>query len=93
MSAAEDPSPGIPKRIDVRSPVVPVTASMPSRKQKASMGVLIVYENGNINARVDRPPMPGSRPTQKPMKIPSSIYPKAGQARTFQNPITKASSI
>src|SRR5262245_1620057 len=42
MRAAEDPSPGIPKRIEVRSPVVPVTASIPSRKQKASMGVLIV---------------------------------------------------
>jgi len=41
MRAAEDPSPGIPKRMDVRSPVVPVTASMPRRNANAEIGSLM----------------------------------------------------
>ena len=38
MVAAAVPSPGIPKRIEVRSPVVPVMACMPRRKAKAEIG-------------------------------------------------------
>src|SRR5205807_1591546 len=44
-------SPGIPNRIDVMSPVVAVTASMPSRKANASIGV-ILNTQGSMRASV-----------------------------------------
>jgi hypothetical protein len=53
--------------------VVPVTASIPRRNANAEIGSLIEYEKGSIRARVDRPPRPGSKPTQKPMKIPINM--------------------
>ena len=52
--AAEVGSPGIPNRIDVMSPVVLVTASMPSRKANASTGV-IRRTKGSMRASVVGP--------------------------------------
>src|SRR5215813_9847610 len=73
IKAAEDPSPGIPNSMDVKSPVVPVTASIPRRNANAEVGSLMLYEKGSISAKVDKPPMPGSSPTQKPMAMPNSM--------------------
>jgi hypothetical protein len=64
-------SPGTPKRIDVMSPVVAVTAVIPSRKENASTG-LMVKMKGSIRASVTGPPRPGRIPTRKPIAIPAS---------------------
>ena len=64
-------SPGTPKRIEVMSPVVAVTAVIPRRKEKASTGVIWKIK-GSIKARVTGPPRPGRIPTTKPMAIPTS---------------------
>ena len=57
-------SPGTPKRIEVMSPVVAVTAVIPRRKEKASTGVIGKIK-GSIKARVTGPPRPGRIPTMK----------------------------
>ena len=82
-------SPGIPNRIDVMSPVVAVTASIPSRKANASIGV-ILNTNGSMRASVVGPPSPGRRPTTKPSAMPISISPNVGHAKTWTNPVRLA---
>ncbi len=70
-------SPGIPKRIDVMSPVVLVTAAIPRRNANASTGVILKM-NGSMSASVVGPPRPGRMPTAKPMAMPISMRPNAG---------------
>ncbi len=91
--AAAVPSPGIPKRIEVISPVVPVIACIPRRKEKAEIGSLIVQTKGSMRARVASPPSPGSIPTTNPIAEPRSRNPKAGQDKTCIKPEMKASII
>jgi hypothetical protein len=79
----------MPNRIEVMSPVVAVTASMPRRKANASIGV-ILNTNGSMSARVVGPPSPGRRPTTKPSAMPISISPKVGHAKTCASPVTLA---
>src|SRR6266508_4323376 len=80
---------GIPGRIDVMSPVVAVTASIPRRKANASTGV-ILKTNGSMSASVVGPPRPGSSPTTKPSAMPISISPKVGHAKTWTSPVALA---
>ena len=82
-------SPGMPNRIDVMSPVVLVTAAIPSRNANASTGV-IVKTKGSISASVVGPPRPGRIPTAKPMAIPISMRPKAGHVKTCTSPASEA---
>jgi hypothetical protein len=63
------------------SPVVAVTAVMPSRNAKASTGVILKM-NGSINAIAVGPPRPGKMPTTKPMARPTHIRPKVVGAKT-----------
>ncbi len=92
MVAAVMPSPGMPNKMDVMSPVVAVTAEMPSRNAKASTACILKI-SGNIRARVTGPPSPGKMPTTKPMAIPMSIRLNVCQTKTCAKPPTKASSI
>jgi len=89
MVAAVVGSPGMPNRMDVMSPVVAVTASMPRRKANASIGV-ILKTNGSMSASVVGPPSPGRRPTTKPRTMPISISPNVGHAKTCTSPVTLA---
>ncbi len=89
MVAADVASPGIPKRMEVMSPVVAVTASIPRRKAKASTGD-ILNTNGSIRASVVGPPNPGRIPTANPMATPISISPNVGQANTWTSPVRLA---
>ena len=82
-------SPGTPKRTEVISPVVPVTAAIPRRKANASTAD-IVKINGSIKANVVGPPNPGNMPTANPTAIPISIRLKVDQTKTWLNPKTKA---
>src|SRR5438128_1768214 len=82
-------SPGMPKRIDVMSPVVLVTAAIPRRNANASTG-FILKMNGSMSASVVGPPRPGRMPTAKPIRIPTSIRPKAGQPKTCASPVKVA---
>src|SRR5262245_23767970 len=79
-------SPGIPKRIEVMSPVVLVTAAIPSRNANASTG-FILKMNGSMRARVVGPPRPGRMPTANPMTMPMSIRPNAGHAKVWSRPV------
>jgi hypothetical protein len=90
--AAEIASPGTPNRTEVMSPVVAATACIPRRKAKASAGDILKM-NGNINAKVAAPPMPGRRPTAKPSAMPSIIRLKAFHCKTRNRPSIKASNI
>ena len=83
-------SPGIPNRIEVMSPVVLVTAAIPRRNANASTGV-ILKTKGSMSASVVGPPRPGRMPTAKPIAMPISIRPKAGQVKTWISPARKAS--
>jgi hypothetical protein len=74
-------SPGTPKRIEVMSPVVAVTAAIPRRKAKASTG-FIVKMKGSIMAIVVGPPSPGRIPTTNPTAMPTSMRPKVLGAKT-----------
>jgi hypothetical protein len=65
-------SPGTPNRTEVISPVVAVTAVMPSKKAKASTAD-ILNTNGSIKAMAVGPPRPGKIPTTKPMTMPIII--------------------
>jgi hypothetical protein len=71
MVAAEIDSPGIPNSMEVISPVVDVTASIPRRNANASTG-FISKVKGSMSARVVTPPTPGRIPTTNPAKIPIS---------------------
>ena len=51
--------------MDVMSPVVAATECIPSKKAKASTG-LILKTKGIIKAKVAAPPIPGSKPTHEP---------------------------
>src|SRR5687767_1688793 len=82
-------SPGTPNRMDVMSPVVAVTAAMPSRNANAS-AALMVKMNGNISASVVGPPSPGRMPTTKPSAMPASISASALGANTRYRPATNA---
>ena len=73
MVEAVDPSPGMPKRMEVMSPVVAVTAIIPSRKENASTASILSWNaNPSMRAMVTGPPRPGSMPTANPMRLPSS---------------------
>ena len=85
-------SPGIPKRIEVMSPVVAVTAAIPSRKAKASTASILKI-NGSIRARVTGPPRPGKIPTTKPIRIPSIIRVNVVPEKTWNRPPMNAWSI
>ena len=87
--AAEVGSPGMPKRIDVMSPVVFVTASIPRRNANASTG-FILRTKGSMRASVVGPPRPGRMPTANPMATPMSISPNVGQASTWASPVSPA---
>ena len=71
------------------SPVVLVTASMPSRKANASTGV-IRRTKGSMMASVVGPPRPGRMPTANPIATPISISPKEGHAKTWDSPVRAA---
>src|SRR4029077_10972574 len=47
---------------------------------------------GSISASVVAPPRPGSNPTQKPTKMPSSMKANAFHCRTRNSPWSSASS-
>src|SRR5262245_27594775 len=79
----------MPNRMDVMSPVVFVTASIPSRNAKASTG-FILNTKGSMRASVVGPPRPGRIPTAKPMATPISMSPKVGQAKTWTSPVQLA---
>ena len=85
-------SPGTPKRIEVMSPVVAVTAVIPRRKEKASTGVIEKIK-GSIRARVTGPPRPGRIPTMKPMAIPANWRANAFQVKSWIRPWRQASRI
>ena len=87
--AAEVGSPGMPNRIDVMSPVVLVTESMPRRNANASTGV-ILNTKGSMRASVVGPPRPGRIPTVNPMATPISIRPNVGHAKTWISPVRLA---
>ena len=72
------------------SPVVAATECMPSKKAKASAG-LILKTKGIIKARVAAPPIPGSRPTMNPKDMPTIIRLKAFHCKTKKRPSMKAS--
>ena len=74
------------------APVVAATACMPSRNANASAGC-ILKTKGIIKARVAAPPMPGSKPTQKPSSMPTSIKLKAFHCKTRNKPSMKASNM
>ena len=74
------------------SPVVAATECIPSKKAKASTG-LILKTKGIISAKVAAPPIPGSKPTQNPNPMPSIIRLKAFHCRTRKRPSMKASNI
>ena len=82
-------SPGMPKRMEVMSPVVAVTADMPRRKEKASTASILKM-NGSISANVTGPPRPGRMPTAKPITMPSSISVKVVAVKTCARPPAKA---
>jgi len=82
-------SPGIPKSIEVISPVVAVTAAIPSRKEKASTASILKI-NGSIRASVTGPPRPGRMPTAKPIEIPISMKKKVFQTKTCISPSMNA---
>jgi hypothetical protein len=82
-------SPGTPKRMEVISPVVPVTADMPRRKAKASTGDILKIK-GSIKANVVGPPSPGRMPTIKPTATPIIIRLKVDQLKTCSRPESKA---
>ena len=70
MVEAVEPSPGMPNRMEVMSPVVAVTAIMPSRKENASTASILSWNaNPSMSAMVTGPPRPGSMPTAKPMSV------------------------
>ena len=92
MVAAEMDSPGTPNRMEVMSPVVAVTASIPSRKAKADTGSM-PNVNGSINASATTPPRPGRIPTVNPIAVPRSISGSVGQVKTWIRPTASASSI
>ena len=73
-------SPGTPNKTDVISPVVAVTAVMPSKKAKASTAD-ILNTNGSIKAIAVGPPRPGKIPTTKPMMMPIIIKLNVDQLR------------
>jgi hypothetical protein len=74
-------SPGTPNRTDVMSPVVAVTAVMPSKNAKASTADILKM-NGNIKAMAVGPPRPGRIPTTKPTAMPIIIRLKVDQLKT-----------
>ena len=72
MVAVDTTSPGTPNRIEVMSPVVPVTAYIPSRNANACTGS-ISKMNGSMRATAPGLPMPGRMPTMNPRKMPITI--------------------
>ena len=82
-------SPGTPNKTEVMSPVVAVTAVMPSRKAKASTA-FILKTNGSISAIAVGPPRPGRMPTTKPMAIPTIIKLNVDQLKTWRSPENSA---
>ena len=74
---------------DVISPVVDVTAVMPSRNAKASTA-LILKTNGNIKAIAVGPPKPGRIPTTNPIAMPTSIKLNVEKLKHCVNPETSA---
>jgi hypothetical protein len=92
MVAAVVGSPGTPKRMEVMSPVVFVTAAIPRRKAKAWTGFILTMK-GSIRARVVGPPNPGRIPTAKPIPMPKSINPKVVPVKIWVRPKTKEFAI
>jgi hypothetical protein len=62
----------MPKRIEVRSPVVETTDAIPNRKANACTGSMR-KTNGNIRTRAVPLPRPGMMPTTSPMAMPMSM--------------------
>ncbi len=70
------------------SPVVAVTACIPSRKANAEIAS-IGYTNGSIIESVAAPPSPGRIPTTRPTAIPTSMMPKVWGASTSSSAAKK----
>ena len=74
------------------SPVVAVTAVMPSRKAKASTA-FILKTNGSMSAIAVGPPRPGRMPTTKPTAMPTIIKLNVDQLKTCRSPENSAETI
>ena len=85
-------SPGTPNSTEVMSPVVAVTAVMPSRKANASTA-FILKTNGSISAIAVGPPSPGRMPTTKPTAMPTIIKLNVDQLKTCKSPEKSAETI
>ena len=79
--AAAVASPGMPTRIDVRSPVVAATEATPMRRAKASCGFEAESERQE-QCKMAAPPRPGRMPTSAPIRTPTTRNPITGHANT-----------
>jgi len=71
--------------MEVMSPNMMETESIPSRKAKASTGFMLNVK-GSMSASVVGAEMPGRIPMRKPITIPSIISGNVGQVNTCVNP-------
>jgi len=78
----------MPNSTEVMSPVVAVTACIPSRKANAEIAS-IGYTNGIIMASVAAPPSPGRMPTSRPTPMPTSMMPNVWGASTSSSAAKK----
>src|SRR5579885_546386 len=92
MTEADSGSPGTPNRIEVMSPNMIDTDTMPSKKAKASFGFMLKV-NGSMSASVVGAEIPGRMPMMKPMRTPSIISRKGCGARTWVKPAPAAWTI